>query len=424
MLEDYFLSSYHLDINVLKDTEDLADTVRDHIEKFTQKYQNKILGELIDIIEKNDYIMAVLKALEDTDLEYYLGAGALVQTVWNYKTHRDLNYGIEDMDIVYYDPDHLSLEDEKKVKERLEERLGDFPIWLDVKNQARVHLWYEDKFGYKIEPYQSLEEAIDTWPTTATALGIRKKGHTWQVYAPYGLYDLMNLQVVANNRQITKAIYEKKQTKWKGKWPELQVKDWNNQRIEKSCEAVMTHERKNTYIGDIDYWDEKFKNRKNPLGPDQELVDHLSYLKKGTVLDLACGDGRNSLYLHQEGFQVTGVDFSIEALRKLEAYSKDAVQTIQMDFTKDGLKALATYDNIIINHYRLPQKHMKALKSLLNEGGILLVNGFSHLHTSDEKIKKQDLINFEDFNDLQMPCIKTHAYADQRGNFVTYIFRK
>jgi hypothetical protein len=42
---------------------------------------------------------------------------------------------------------------------------------IDVKNEARVHLWYKSHFGYDIPPYHSVEEAMDSWPTTATAVG-------------------------------------------------------------------------------------------------------------------------------------------------------------------------------------------------------------------------------------------------------------
>ena len=81
---------------------------------------------------------------------------------------------------------------------------------LDVKNQARVHVWYEQHFGYSIRPYQSLEEAINTWPTTATAVGIRRWNEEWKIYAPYGLNDLFGKIVRANKAQITQEIFEKK----------------------------------------------------------------------------------------------------------------------------------------------------------------------------------------------------------------------
>lgn len=86
-----------------------------------------------------------------------------------------LTYGISDVDVVYFDDKNTEIENEVSYKRLLIERLGEFPFKLDVKNEARVHLWYKQKFGFQIEPYTSLENAIDSWPTTATSLGIRRE---------------------------------------------------------------------------------------------------------------------------------------------------------------------------------------------------------------------------------------------------------
>ena len=41
--------------------------------------------------------------------------------------------------------------------------LLDMEFKLDVKNQAGVHIWYENKYGFPIKPYNSLVEEIDSW---------------------------------------------------------------------------------------------------------------------------------------------------------------------------------------------------------------------------------------------------------------------
>lgn len=105
----------------------------------------------------------------------------------------------------------------------LHRMFADWPVKLDVKNQARVHLWYPGHFGYEIKPYQSLEDAVNTWPTTATAVGMRRQGDDWRIYAPFGLNDLFGLIVRANKAQITREIYERKVRKWMETWPGLHV---------------------------------------------------------------------------------------------------------------------------------------------------------------------------------------------------------
>ncbi len=157
--------------------------------------------------------------------DYYLGAGCIAQTVWNYQNGNPPMHGIDDIDFVYYDGD-LSQEAENAVADAVRTRFADCPLRIDVKNEARVHIWYRDHFGYDIAPYDSLESAINTWPTTATAVGIRLTGGGLRVYAPYGLDDLFSQIVRPNKTQITREIYEKKVSRWVRNWPSLTVIPW------------------------------------------------------------------------------------------------------------------------------------------------------------------------------------------------------
>ncbi|WP_240843889.1 bifunctional 2-polyprenyl-6-hydroxyphenol methylase/3-demethylubiquinol 3-O-methyltransferase UbiG [Acidaminobacter sp. JC074] len=178
-------------------------------------------------------------------------------------------------------------------------------------------------------------------------------------------------------------------------------------------------------MGDKSYWDQKFKQRGNkPLGPDPMLVDHLHLLKRGRLLDLACGDGRNSLYLDEKGFEVTGLDFSDQALKRLESFS-NGIMTYQRDLTlASALDGLGIYDTIVINHYRLPSDLINKLPDLLSSQGTLFVSGFSDKHTPDGKITVEDLLRIEDFKGLEgrMSLMKTLETKDARGDFITYIF--
>lgn len=77
------------------------------------------------------------------------------------------------------------------------------------------------------------------------------------------------------------------------------------------------------YMGNKEYWDEKFANRgDNLLSPEKSLIDNIGYFKRGTILDIACGDGRNTLFLLKKGFKVTGIDFSSKALERLKMFAK------------------------------------------------------------------------------------------------------
>jgi hypothetical protein len=198
--------------------------------KMTDK-NNQLLTEQIvalhTALKNNEQLYAILSKCENVGLnDYYIAAGCVVQSVWNWQDHHDPMYGIKDIDFIYYDSD-LSIEAESAVIQGISHELGQYNIPVDVKNEGRVHLWYDDHFGYGIEPYTSCEAAIDTFPTTATAIGVRLKCGELDVYAPFGLNDLFGRVVRPNKVQVTKEIYEAKVTNWTAKWNDLIVIPWN-----------------------------------------------------------------------------------------------------------------------------------------------------------------------------------------------------
>jgi len=187
-------------------------------------YQKSLLVEIL----KKSRISGILDALARLDIpEYYAGAGCIVQTVWNYLSVFSEGKGIDDIDIAYFDAADLSYEAEDRIIKKITLALSEISVKLDIKNQSRVHLWYKECFGYEIEPYSSLEDAINTWPTTATSIGVRKnRAGEFMVYAPFGLNDLFGKIVRANKKKITKEIYQKKVDKWLKTWPDLKIIPW------------------------------------------------------------------------------------------------------------------------------------------------------------------------------------------------------
>lgn len=158
----------------------------------------------------------------------WLSGGSIAQTVWNHASGLPPHYGLADVDLVYFDPSDLSEAGEARREKAVRDRFADLPVRIDVKNEARVHLWYEAKFGYAIAPYASARQAIATFPTTAAAIGVRPAPSGLSIVAPFGLSDLFALIVRPNKAQITRAIYEAKAERWRGLWPRLTIVPWSD----------------------------------------------------------------------------------------------------------------------------------------------------------------------------------------------------
>lgn len=65
-------------------------------------------------------------------------------------------------------------------------------------------------------------------------------------------------------------------------------------------------------------WNRKYAEQELvwSAGPNRFLVAEVAGLEPGRALDLACGEGRNAIWLAEQGWRVTGVDFSDVAVEK------------------------------------------------------------------------------------------------------------
>jgi hypothetical protein len=153
----------------------------------------------------------------------WLVSGCLVQTVWNVLTNRTVDYGINDYDVFYFDPD-TSWEAEDAVIRTLAERFAGRGIQVEARNQARVHLWYPEKHGLPYPELRCSTQGIDRFLTRNTQIGIRRTRDGYEVYAPNGYDDLAKLIVRPNpGANFSVANYEAKATRWKALWPEITV---------------------------------------------------------------------------------------------------------------------------------------------------------------------------------------------------------
>jgi hypothetical protein len=152
-------------------------------------------------------------------------SGCLVQTVWNVLTKRAADYGIADYDVFYFDPD-TSWQAEDAVIRQVQKQLAKPGVMIEVRNQARVHLWYPQKHGLPYPALQSSTQGIDRFLTKNTQVGIRRTQGGFDVYAPNGFDDIAAMIVRPNpGPNFSAANYAAKAKRWKSLWPEITVLD-------------------------------------------------------------------------------------------------------------------------------------------------------------------------------------------------------
>ncbi len=156
---------------------------------------------------------------------HWLCAGAVFQTIWNDLYGLPLEYGIGDMDVIWFNPSQ-PLGVERLIEKRIAKALPNLPS-VDAKNEAHVHRWYKARFGYDIRPYRSVADAVATFPTTVGAIAVQPAPQGLKIIAPFGVDEMMRGHVRANRRQITPAIYKAKVTSWQKRWPQLEVRPWS-----------------------------------------------------------------------------------------------------------------------------------------------------------------------------------------------------
>jgi len=102
------------------------------------------------------------------------------------------------------------------------------------------------------------------------------------------------------------------------------------------------------------------------------LVENLPLVRRGKALELAMGEGRNAVYLAQQGFKVTGVDISevaAEKCRRLAARHKVEVEIVIADLREYKIPS-NTYDLITNLYYPQPDLIPK-IKAGLKPGGFI-----------------------------------------------------
>lgn len=187
--------------------------------------QRKVLAAMI---RDEPVLMDVLRGLRDEALpQGMLVAGALYHMAWNRLVGRPGLETVNDFDVFYFDAADLSYEAEDVVIRRLAARFAHLPIPVQVRNQARVHLWFERKFGAPFAPLHSAEEMLGRYAARAYAVAARlETDDRIAVMAPFGLDELFSFRVTPNHALQNRPLYDRKGAQLPAIWPQLRVEPW------------------------------------------------------------------------------------------------------------------------------------------------------------------------------------------------------
>ena len=180
------------------------------------------------IIRSRPVLMTVLEGLREMALpDHLLVAGAIYNEVWNYLTERPPLTGVNDIDVFYFDSSDIGWDAEDRVIKACEARFAGLSVPVQVRNQARVHIWFEQKFGSPFSPLTSSAEMLGRYASKTHAVGARLNAHgTMEIVAPFGLDDLFSFRMVPNPVLDNRVAHMKKGERAKAIWPELTVVPW------------------------------------------------------------------------------------------------------------------------------------------------------------------------------------------------------
>ena len=132
-----------------------------------------------------------------------------------------------------------------------------------------------------------------------------------------------------------------------------------------------------------EHWDERYGTEQLiwKADPNRFLVEEMDALRPGRALDVACGEGRNAVWLASKGWRVTGVDFSRAGLAKARRLAADRgveVAWVEADVVEWQPPA-ASFDAVVVMYLHLPAEHrcqvLAHAAAALAPGGVLLVVG-------------------------------------------------
>ncbi len=126
--------------------------------------------------------------------------------------------------------------------------------------------------------------------------------------------------------------------------------------------------------GHIERWTERYQAGEQVVkSPPPLVVEFAGNLAPGSALDLACGPGRNALYLAELGWRVTALDGSPVAIDLLRARAHQRIDARLVDLEAAGFEIAPETFDLVLSSYYLQRSLIPVMKSALRSGGLVIM---------------------------------------------------
>ncbi len=180
---------------------------------------------------------------------------------------------------------------------------------------------------------------------------------------------------------------------------------------------------------DKDRWNSKYETEVYLFGekPIPFLVDNVHLLRKGKVLDIAMGEGRNGVYLATQGFEVLGLDISEKGLEKahnLAKKNKVTIETKVVDLESFTLEP-NSYDVILCTYY-MQKDLFKQFQSALKPGGMIVVETYNVDYLKYVQFSRKWALDTNEMLDIfkGLRVIRYQDYDDGKEAYSSIIAQK
>jgi SAM-dependent methyltransferase len=147
---------------------------------------------------------------------------------------------------------------------------------------------------------------------------------------------------------------------------------------------------------DREKWDSRYVANLGGSEPSIILTDYSGLASCGNALDIACGNGRNSLFLAKKGFIVDAVDISTVATNYL-AGCDPKINVIRQDL--DDWTIPRNRYQLIVNIHFLDRRLFPMIKEGLRPGGVLIFESFIDKKKDEYCLKQNELLHaFQSFH--------------------------